>query len=288
MRASPFAFLAPTSYPELLATAREHAEDGKLLAGGQSLLPMLNLRLLRPAVVIAIGGHLSGEIRSDGRELVIPAGTRHCELMRNELVRTRLPTLALAAGHIGNVRVRNRGTIGGSISHADATAELPCVLSALGATIVVASSGGVRELAADRSIVTWFTSALEPGEVVHSVRVPLRRSKGAFLEFARRPGDFALVEVSVVVDLGEGDAIRAARIVLGGVSDRPAVFEEEPTTILRQEPDVARAARALGEAIAGSIQPFSDHRASAAYRRAVARALVSDAVVRAMSGPSTA
>src|SRR4051812_13699849 len=116
MRASPFAFLAPASYRDLLAAAAEHAEDGKLLSGGQSLLPMLNLRLLRPACLIAIGAHLEGPIRIEGAALLIPAGTRHAALLRDPLVRRWLPSLAQAARHIGNVRVRNRGTIGGSLA----------------------------------------------------------------------------------------------------------------------------------------------------------------------------
>jgi CO/xanthine dehydrogenase FAD-binding subunit len=288
MRAHPFSFLAPSSYSELLAAAKEHAEDGKLLAGGQSLLPMLTLRLLRPAVVIAIGDHLNGEIRLEGRDLIIPAGTRHATLVRDPLVRTWLPSLGQAAHLVGNSRVRNRGTIGGSLSHSDATAELPCVLSALEARIVVASTSGAREIAAEKFIVSWFTPALEPGEVVQAIRVPVRRSKQAFVEIARRSGDFAIVEVGVSVLVDEADAIGSARVVVGGVGDRPVLFEQEPTAVLRQEADPILAGAKLGSMIAGSIDPYTDHRASGVYRRSLVSVLVSDAIVSALSARAAA
>ena len=287
MRADPFDLVEPNSYLELLAAAREHAEDGKLIAGGQSLLPLMNLRLARPAVLVATGELLSGPIAAEQGELVIPAGTRHATLVRNELVRTHFPSLAEAARNIGNTRVRNRGTIGGSLAHADATAELPCVLAALGARVVVASADGEHEVAADRFVVSWFTSALGPGEIVRSVRVPLRRSRQAFMEFAVRAGDFALVEVGVSIRVARDGGVESARVVLGGVGERPAVFDEEPTAILKNEPDATRAGHETAVRIAAAIQPPNDHRATASFRRTLAAVLVRDAIAGALAAPAT-
>lgn len=277
MRAEPFDLIEPATYGELLAAARQHAEDGKLIAGGQSLLAMMNLRLVRPAVLVAVGALLDGEIHADAGDLVIPAGTRHAALIRDPLVRRHFPSLADAASHIGNIRVRNRGTIGGSLAHADATGELPCVLAALRGRIVVASLDGEREIAAEKFVISWFTSALEPGEIVREVRIPIRRSPQAFAEFARRTGDFALVEVAVAIERAQDGAGRTARVALGGVGERPEVFDRDITAT----PDAVSEA---AEAIAAAVDPPDDHRATSAFRRELAAVLVRGAIAKALAG----
>ncbi|HEY7625329.1 MAG TPA: FAD binding domain-containing protein [Candidatus Limnocylindria bacterium] len=277
MRAEPFDLIEPATYGELLAAARQHAEDGKLIAGGQSLLAMMNLRLVRPAVLVAVGALLDGEIHADAGDLVIPAGTRHAALIRDPLVRRHFPSLADAASHIGNIRVRNRGTIGGSLAHADATGELPCVLAALRGRIVVASLDGEREIAAEKFVISWFTSALEPGEIVREVRIPIRRSPQAFAEFARRTGDFALVEVAVAIERAQDGAGRTARVALGGVGERPEVFDRDVTAT----PDAVSEA---AEAIAAAVDPPDDHRATSAFRRELAAVLVRGAIAKALAG----
>lgn len=286
MRAEPMDLIEPTTYAELLDAARAHAEDGKLIAGGQSLLPMMNLRLLRPSALVATGDLLAGDIERAGGDLVIPAGTTHAALARDDLVREWLPSLSVAARLIGNSRVRNRGTIGGSLAHADATAELPCVLAALGARVVVERVDGRREIDADRFVVSWFTSALAPGEVIREVRVPLRRTRQAFVELKRRAGDFALVEVAVAIGLRDDGTVDHARVVLGGIGERPAVFDEAMTDFLRNERDATRAARAAAEHIAAAIEPSDDHRASAGYRRTLASVLAHEAIVTALAAPA--
>jgi CO/xanthine dehydrogenase FAD-binding subunit len=277
VRAEPFDLIEPATYGELLAAARQHAEDGKLIAGGQSLLAMMNLRLVRPAVLVAVGALLDGEIHADAGDLVIPAGTRHAALIRDPLVRRHFPSLADAASHIGNIRVRNRGTIGGSLAHADATGELPCVLAALRGRIVVASLDGEREIAAEKFVISWFTSALEPGEIVREVRIPIRRSPQAFAEFARRTGDFALVEVAVAIERAQDGAGRTARVALGGVGERPEVFDRDITAT----PDAVSEA---AEAIAAAVDPPDDHRATSAFRRELAAVLVRGAIAKALAG----
>jgi CO/xanthine dehydrogenase FAD-binding subunit len=277
VRAEPFDLIEPATYGELLAAARQHAEDGKLIAGGQSLLAMMNLRLVRPAVLVAVGALLDGEIHADAGDLVIPAGTRHAALIRDPLVRRHFPSLADAASHIGNIRVRNRGTIGGSLAHADATGELPCVLAALRGRIVVASLDGEREIAAEKFVISWFTSALEPGEIVREVRIPIRRSPQAFAEFARRTGDFALVEVAVAIEGAQDGAGRTARVALGGVGERPEVFDRDITAT----PDAVSEA---AEAIAAAVDPPDDHRATSAFRRELAAVLVRGAIAKALAG----
>lgn len=276
MKPSRFAYHAPRSVDECLALLAEHGEDAKLLAGGQSLVPLMNLRLAAPEVVIDLNRveGLEGVREEDGR-LVVGAMTRHRELASSELVRRACPLLADAAALIGYPPIRNRGTIGGSLSHADPASELPCVAVALDAEIVAAHAGGRRTIAAGDFFVSHFTTALEPTELVVEVRFPRRADGSAwrFLEFARKRGDFALASVAVELSF-DGTRVGRARIGVGGVGEHPWRASRAEELLASAEPDDELLGRAAGEA--GEQAPgdaYRSHLVATLTRRALRGAL---------------
>jgi len=201
------------------------AADGKLLAGGQSLIPLLNLRLARPEALIDLNP-IPGlsYIRREGKEIAIGALTRHREMEFSAVLAEELPLLAEAIPRIGHPAIRNRGTLGGSLAHADPAAELPCVLTALDACLVAAAPDGERMIPAEDFFVGFYATSLSHQEIIKEVRIPLdRRPVGwSFLEFARRHGDFALSEASILLfAAGAGDRCTSARVVVGGSVERP-------------------------------------------------------------------
>lgn len=223
MKPAPFHYYRARSLQEALDFLSGPAANGKLLAGGQSLVPLLNLRLARPEALIdlnAIAG--LSYIRSEGNEIAIGALTRQREMEFSELLAKELPLLAEAIPQIGHPAIRNRGTLGGSLAHADPAAELPCVLTALDARLVAAAPNGERVIQAEDFFAGFYATALADHEILKEVRVPLaRRPAGwSFVEFARRHGDFALAEVSVLL-FADGGRCASARVVIGGSVERP-------------------------------------------------------------------
>ncbi len=200
MYASPCDHVAATSWADAVGLLREGGDGAKVIAGGQSLIPMMNLRLATPSLLVDVSaaGPVGIERRDD--RLVLSALTRHSELERSPEISAGCPILAEAARCIGNVRVRHRGTIGGSLAHADPAAELPCVAVALGATVRTLGETGERSVPAAEFFDTYFTTALGDAEVVTAVEVPTLgpRTGWAFVELVRRPGDFAIVEVAAL------------------------------------------------------------------------------------------
>src|SRR6266540_1810193 len=192
MVAAPFRYERVTSFEEAARALRERGEDAKVIAGGQSLVPMLNLRLARPAWLIDINPVGAGPIEDHGGYLRLPALTRHRAIEAAEVVRRRCPILAEAAACVGNVRTRTRGTIGGSLAHADPAGELPCVAVALGAEVTVQGPDGARDVPVGDLLVSYLSTTLAPDEVVAEVRVPTLgpRSGWSFLELCRRSGDW--------------------------------------------------------------------------------------------------
>ena len=168
-----FDYVAPDTLEDVIAALRGGGEDAKLLAGGHSLLPMMKVRLAQPTVLIDIARvtELSG-IRVEGSEVVIGATTRHAALVNSEVLRTELPILAYAAAQVGDPQIRHRGTIGGSVAHADPSADLPMTLLALGATIEITGAGGARSVSIDDFFVGPFESVLQPDEILISIRIP--------------------------------------------------------------------------------------------------------------------
>ncbi|CAM04140.1 carbon-monoxide dehydrogenase medium subunit [Saccharopolyspora erythraea NRRL 2338] len=286
----PFEYTAVSTYDDAVRALVEHGEDAKVLAGGQSLGPMLALRLARPAVVIDINDIDQGQPEVAGEVLRIPALTRHRTVVDSPLVRQHAPMLSECTSRVGNVRVRNRGTIGGSLAHADPTAEIPCAALALGADIVVRGPDGDRAVPARDFFVTYLTTALEPSEVVREVRLPaLRPQQGwSFHELVRRASDFAVVAVAVVVEL-ESDAatVRSAEVALAGVADRPVPAGREAVAPLIGSSGAPAEVAAAAAAIAGNTSPDGDVHASGAYRRRLVDVLTRRALTEALGRART-
>jgi CO/xanthine dehydrogenase FAD-binding subunit len=276
---------------EVLALLREHGDAAKLLAGGQSLVPMLNMRLARPGVLIDLNrvAGLTG-IRQEGDTLVIGAMTRHAEVERSELVARLQPLLTEAIAQVGHIQIRNRGTIGGSLVHADPSAELPAVLAALGGSVRVAGPAGVREVAAEDLFLMFFTTSLQPDEVLTEVRLPVlpARTGWAFEEVARRHGDFAIVGVAVTLTVADQRATKAddlvitgCRIALTGVGMTPVRAAAAEALLVGRPPSQAMLAEAAA-AFRAEIEPDTDIHATADFRRHLAGVLTERALGRAL------
>jgi carbon-monoxide dehydrogenase medium subunit len=270
-----FEYVRPPSVADALAELERYPE-AKILAGGQSLMPLLNLRLARPSRLLDIGGLVElDRVFDDEGSVLIGALVRHRRLETDPLLVRRVPLLADAATHIGHRAIRNRGTLGGSLAHGDALAELPTVMVALRATIYAESrSGGRREIPADGFFVGHYTTALEPDEIVTWVRVPvLADGVGwGFVEFARRHGDFALMAAAATVRLDADGKVAAVRAVVLGAGDTPLVVSagDEP---VGAEPGVqlwTDCARRWSEVIQGEDVEYRRDLGAAALRRVLA------------------
>jgi aerobic carbon-monoxide dehydrogenase medium subunit len=281
MVAVAFDYLAAGSYAEAVARLAEYGDEAKIVAGGQSLLPMLNLRLARPSVLIDINAADPRQPAAEDGMLRLPATTRHRVLLEHPLVRRHCPLLAGAVRHVGNVRVRNRGTIGGSLAHADPTSEIGSCALALGAQVVARGPSGDRTIAADDLFVTYLTTALAESEVITDVLVPVARLRQgwAFHEMVRRTSDFAIVAVAAWLELATGsDAVAAARVALAGVADRVVLVPPDTvSTLLGGVPGDAEFQGAAA-AIARTVDPASDVHASAGYRRRLSEVLTTRAL----------
>jgi carbon-monoxide dehydrogenase medium subunit len=276
MVAPAFDYVAAGSYDEavrlLAASNKAGGDEAKILAGGQSLMPMLNLRLAHPELLIDINpADQRPPALADGL-LRLPALTRHRVLLEHDLVREHCPLLAEAVRHVGNVRVRNRGTIGGSLAHADPTSEIGCCALATGARVVVRGPDGERTIPASDLFAGYWSTSLDPAEIITDVLIPAARPRQgwSFHEMVRRTSDFAIVAVAVIFNLAERTGDRAsATVVLAGVADRVVLADPE---LLTDDPDES-AAR-----IADSLDPADDVHASGAYRRRLARVLTARAL----------
>ena len=278
MKPAPFEYVAPRSLEEALDALTEGGEDAKPIAGGQSLVPALNMRLVRPTLLVDLNrAGLDGIERGSGA-LRVGATVRQRMLERDE--RTH-PLVLEALPHVGHVVTRNRGTIGGSIAHADGAAELPVCLAALRGTIVVAGRDGRREVDPADFFVTHYLTTLQPGEVVvETVWPDASAAQGsAFEELALRAGDYALSMIAVVLHHVDGVA-RDVCVVAGAVTDRPLPLAEAAAALEGIEVTAA-AARAAGEAAAAAIDPVGSIHAGPAYLRRLTATLVERAALRA-------
>jgi CO/xanthine dehydrogenase FAD-binding subunit len=255
---------------------REHGDEAKPLAGGQSLVPALNMRLARPSVLVDLNrvGGLDAIAEANG-SITVGALARQSAVLRAGAVRERCPVLAVALGLVGHVATRNRGTVGGSIAHADAAAELPLALVALGGSVITSR----RTLAAEDFFVASFSTVLEPDELVVSTQWPSRRpgEGSAFEEFAPRHGDFALASAACVLRV-ENAVVAEARLAVNAVTQRPELVE---TASLVGSPVDSDAAGELGAAAAAIVDPPPNLHGSPAYRRSLVATLVARAVTRA-------
>ena len=275
MKPAPFDFVAATSLEEAVAALAEGGPDAKPIAGGQSLVPALNMRLVRPSLLVDITRAGLDWIERENGSVRIGATTRQAALERSELTH---PLVAQALPHVGHFVTRNRGTVGGSIAHADGSAELPLCLVALGGTIVGEGPGGRREIRASDFFVTHYLTALAPGELLVETiwPSPLAGEGYAFAELALRAGDYALAMAAVKLRTEKGVVLEAT-IAVGAVTDRPTVLEEASSLLVGHEPTDEAAAEA-GAAAARAVDPVGSIHASPAYLRHLTGALVARAV----------
>lgn len=284
VKPAPFEYYDATTVNQAVSLLVEHENKAKILAGGQSLVPLLNMRLARPGVIVDVN-KIAGLDRIDERDgkLVIGAMTRQRAVERSELVQRLQPLLHAATLFIAHPQIRNRGTVGGSLAHADPAAEYPAVVLALDAELGVTGPSGSRSIKAEDFFTTYLTTALEPTELLTELRLPIRpeRSGWSFLEISRRHGDFALAGVAVTVTLESGGKCSAARVVLFGVAPTPVRAREAEEQLVGEVPSESlfeQAARRAPEAI---DVPLSDVHAPAAYRKHVAQVLTRRALTEA-------
>jgi carbon-monoxide dehydrogenase medium subunit len=280
---SEFEYFAPTTIAEAIELLGRYGEDAKVLAGGQSLVPMMKLRIASPRYLIDINRieGLSG-LRRDSDRLVIGALCRHADVGASALVREVLPIMTDAAGLTADIQVRNRGTVAGSVAHADPAGDWPAVLAALDTDVTIAGPSGSRTVALADFIVDAYTTQLEPGEIVAglSVGIPPNGSGGAYVKFEKRAGDFAVASVAVQIEL-DGTTCRSVAISLGALG--PAAIRAVSAEEVLQGRDVsedrlADAARLVRDA----AQPFADTRGSVEYKRHLAGVLFRRAFAAAL------
>lgn len=284
MKPARFEYHRPASLAETFDLLDRYGDDGRILAGGQSLVPALNMRLATPRAVIDIN-RLPGldDIRLSSEGLVIGALTRQEALERSPLVREHAPLLAAAVPHVGHAAIRARGTVGGSLALADPAAELPACAVALDATIRLSSRRGSRSVPATDFFRGIYTTAVEPGEVVTGIVVPPAPGwRAGFEELARRHGDFALAGLAARLRV-EGQTVGEARLVFFGVGTRPVRARGAETALVNHRPD-PDALAAAGRALARDLDPPGDIHASPALRRHLAGVLLARVIRRMMEG----
>jgi CO/xanthine dehydrogenase FAD-binding subunit len=314
VKPAPFEYFCPATLDEALALLAEHGSDAKPLAGGQSLIPAMNFRLATPAVLVDLNGiaDLAHVRRGEGC-LRIGGMTRHRTLETNSVVGADQPLIAETMPFVAHQAIRTRGTIGGSLAHADPAAELPAVMLALEATIKLQKQAGARSVPAAEFFTGLFSTAIEPGEIITEVELPRPQHRDrtgyAFDEISRRHGDFALAGAAAVVSTDAHGVCTSARVALLSVADRPVIAEQVSQALVGQQVTpvgqrtplgvsgppmgqrphpggqrpIAQLIRDAAEASAAStdIDPASDIHASSRYRRRLAAVLIRRVLERA-------
>jgi carbon-monoxide dehydrogenase medium subunit len=277
-----FDYVRPSSLAEAVQALSGGGDDAKVIAGGQSLLPLLRLRLAYPELLVDIGGlgELSG-VRDDGDALVIGAMTTHYSVIRDPLVREHCGLIAAAAATVADPAVRHRGTIGGSLAHADPAGDLPAVISALDATLVATGPGGEREIAAADFFVDYLTTALAPGEILTAIRVPKLGSGWGFRyeKFQPTAQAWAIVGVAALARRADGH-VAEARVGLTNMGTVPVRARAAEAAAAGAEAS-RQALAAAGASADEGTDPPNDLRAAADYRRHLARVLTGRALARA-------
>ena len=267
MKPAKFDYVLPTTVDGAIEALVASNGEGKLLAGGQSLLPLLNFRMARPAVLVDLNG-IKGlsYIEERGDNIVIGALTRHRDLEHSPLVASRLPVMSAAMRHVAHLAIRNRGTIGGSLSHADPAAELPMLSTLYDAKISVQGPQGRRTIAAEEFFIDALTNCLEPEEIVVEIEFPMLDHNGwAFEEVARRFGDFALASIAVSVRRGD-TGLEDARIAVMGVAVTPLRLREAEDELVAMTLDDKSPER-FSEIVASKVSPNDDLHGSGEYRK---------------------
>jgi carbon-monoxide dehydrogenase medium subunit len=285
MPATTFEYHAPTTLQEAISFLTQYGGDAKILAGGHSLIPIMNLRLAQPSALIDLGKvpGLSG-IREEGGTIVIGAMTTHYMVESSSLLQEKVPILPAAATVIGDVQVRNRGTIGGSIAHADPAGDFPAVAVALDAQLKVVGPRGERTIGAREFFVDILTTALQPDEILTEIRVPAfgPRTGSAYEKFANPASGYAIVGVAVVLTVDGNGMCQKASVGLNGVTGKPmAAMGVEQALVGKQLND--QTIQEAASKAADGLDPLGDIFASAEYRAHLARVFTKRALVHASS-----
>jgi len=285
MKASAFAYARATSVENALELLAAHGERAKILSGGQSLMPAMNLRLISPEVIVDIGEltELRG-VMVKGGVLTIGALTRHVDLLKSPEIAANAPLLREAVAHVAHPAIRNRGTIGGSLAHADPASELPACMATLGATIIARGPGGERRIAASEFFAGIYETALSPRELLVAVELPVaaKNSTHFFHEFARRHGDYAIVGLAAQA-IVKGERFADLRLGFFAVGDRPLLAKSASKLV-----DVLVTPAVLSEAsseLGNELDPLEDQQATPAMRRHLAKVLLARCVSSLLSRP---
>ena len=286
MKPAPFEYLVPDSLEEALVLLQEHGSDAKLLAGGQSLVPMMNFRLAHPRILVDLNKLIDLDYvrQNDESTLRIGAMTRQTRLEKDPLIANFAPVLSEAMPFVAHPQIRNRGTLGGSLAHADPAAELPVITMALGARFYLRNVGGERWISAEDFFQGLFTTALTPEEILVEVELPPLplRTGWAFMEIARRRGDYAMMGVAALLTLDEGNVCRNARLVYLGAGGGPV--DAKQAAMLLQGEVIGDAVIEAAAAMASEreIDPWGSVHATPPYQRHLAHVLTRRSLKQAL------
>ncbi len=282
MKPVAFDYCRPDSVEETTELLHELGSDAALLAGGMSLGPMLNMRLVRPTVVVDINRVAGLDRVSFNQSVRIGATARQADVMTNRELLDQVPLLAAALPHVGHFQTRNRGTIGGSVAHADPSAEIPLALVTLGGEVELTARRGARRVPAGEFFQGVLTTARRPEEMIAALHWPRRtpRTGYAFAEIAQRHGDFAIAAAAAMATLAEDGTIAALRLGFGGVEDRPLLAD---TGTYLGAPAQDGLAAEIAAAVSERLEPMEDIAAGAAYRKALARSLARRVLAQAFA-----
>jgi carbon-monoxide dehydrogenase medium subunit len=287
MKPPSFEYYAPTTVEEALTYLAEHGDDAKPLAGGQSLIPMMNFRLAQPAVLVDLNNipELSYIRADDNGGVLLGAMARHRMVGQDPLIAKRAPLVHEAIPNIGTPQIRTRGTFGGSLSHADPSAELATVTVALNGRMRLRSQKRERWIPADEFFIGSFSSVLEAGELLVEINLPglPERSGWSLMEVARRHNDFALIGVAAVVQLDKNGSCKAAKIVFLSAGDRPVQARQAAELLKGQKPTTEAIQAAAEKAASVDIDPAGDIHATAEFRRHLANVLLQRALEEAFN-----
>jgi CO/xanthine dehydrogenase FAD-binding subunit len=286
MKPAPFDYCAPTDLAAALEILAQHGDEAKVLAGGQSLMPLMNMRLARPQVIVDINRIAELEYISQTPEggFTIGALARQRALERSSVVREHNPLLAATLPLIGHFQIRNRGTIGGSLVHADPAAELPALSLALEAEIVLKSTAQERVVRAEDFFLSYLTTAIEPEEMLTEIRLPAWQPGWGWdvQEICRREGDFALVGAVSLLQVDDNDTCQTVRLTLFGVGGTPVRVRRAEEMLRGQRVD-DEALAAVAQVVAEDLDPESDIHASATYRKEVGGVMARRTLAKALS-----
>lgn len=284
-----FEYLRPKTIPEAITLLQQHGEDAKILSGGQSLIPMMKLRIARPGYLIDIN-RISGlsYIKEEGGFLKIGGLTREAELEASPLIRSKYPILIDTAHVIADPQVRNLATVAGNLAHGDPANDHPATMLALGAQVVATGSGGERIIPIEVFFLSLFSTALQPGEILTEIRIPVpaTRSAGAYFKLERKVGDFATAAVAVQVTLDGNGSVQKVGIGLTNVGPTPIKAQQAEDFLRGEKLDAANILQAA-QLAADAAQPSSDLRGPAEYKKGLVKELAKRALARAAERAGT-